>query len=345
MKPGGGWFLRPVGIAIAVLAALAAAVLFMQGDLIRGVVAIGLHFLGIRLFLWSRDRDRHWRTAASRDAVDTERGWRIALSDSVENTPANEIRHRSPAWRDLAAQARDLRDDQIERLLREARFEFKRFRTTTWADGFVRGAESDNAGRAARARETATAAARSTIDTEGRLAECATLLENVREAVGSAMSRRPDEAADIGDVVRAVAESAALALAAGSSITRDQHAALYGPWWRAVIADTEPIWFARWSTVTLAGFWLTAAGCVLAAILNQGDAGYISLGFIAAGVVGFAAGGIHGATHSIPWPEPVSHLVDAHGSASGPGYLSRIWRAPERLISRLAAVFRSAGLT
>jgi hypothetical protein len=134
-------------------------------------------------------------------------------------------------------------------------------------------------------------------------------------------------------------EWATLALVAEAWMTDRQFAALYGHWWRAVVTDTALVWHTRWSTLSLAGFWLTIVGVVLAAVLNQGAAGYLSLGVIVVGVAGLAAGATWGATQSVPWPEPLrTGSVPRVPTSGGPGFFRRAWRSPERISPTLRGI-------
>jgi hypothetical protein len=242
---------------------------------------------------------------------------------------------------ELLEQARHLRDDQGGRLSTNARFAFKRFRRLGLGDLAVHAAESQNAYRAGIAREAAIAAARSAIEMQGVIAQYRGLLGEAQRAVGDAIRSPAEGGTDDFKVALVAVEWAILALVAEAWITHGQFAALYGPWWRAVVTDTEAVWYARWSALSLAGFWLTMVGVVFAAVVNQGAAGFLSLGLIATGVAGLAAGAIFGATHSVPWPEPTrSASVSLVLRSGGQGFFYRVWRLPERVAGRLTTAFR-----
>ena len=320
------WFFRPVSFTVALVAGVGVLPLGATDGLLGVGLMLAVSSIGAGLFVWVSVVDRRRQIASSSAAVDLTRQWEAAIRAATQSSPVDGVVEVSGRGSELVAQARRLRKHELSRLDADVRFGWNSLRFLNLRGLHVRAAERENAHRAKRARETAIEAARSAIEREGLMTSYLGLSREAQRAVGDASE----------DALLAV-EWATLALVAEAWISDGQFAALYGPWWRAVVSDTQPVWHARWSTLSLAGFWLTMVGIVIAPFVNQGAAGYVTLGVMGTGVAGWATGAVWGATHSIPWPEPVRTGGVSRVPSNSP-LLHRVWRWPERIHATLRGI-------
>ena len=179
--------------------------------------------------------------------------------------------------------------------------------------------------------------------------ELGALQEAGRRAIDEAASSWLPSAADIQEAADTQEDSwfdymrresqvmfdwAALASVGVNTMSDDDFAILYGPWWRAVVRGVRPVWVARWSSVSLVGCWLTVVGVVLAPFVNQGDAGYATLAIIVAGCAVWGMGALLSTERSRPQPEPV-RTTEPRTDRSLRTTLRRVWRSPEAIVWRI----------
>ena len=324
------WALRPIGFVGAVTATAIAFLSAVAGEwLVVGAMLAILVGCGWLLQVVAVSV-RTQRLAATASDVTADEHWRKALAAGGSRASG-----LSPRAQDLVSQVRSLDGDQRDRLLAEARLSVRLPVAIGLGGLLVTAAAGDSSVRAQRARQDAVQAAREAIVGhgliplyQGTLDEALVSDDARTNPLGSGAGIVQDEESET--AVKTSIDWAVLAIASEPWITEDEYAAIYGPWWRAVVRGVDAIWGGRWNAISLSGSWITVAGLILAPVMNRGDTGNLTLAIIVVGVTLLFIGTTIGIDRSALRPAPTrSHRPNTSLSVS---QLARVWRLPERIV-------------